>query len=111
MIGLCGILGGGFSVAYSAYVVMVYLLKADVQAGWTTMSLQIALLTFFLSIMLAFLVEYVLHIYSASTVRRRFFVSREIRSQSSRRSARLNVFDGKAHFSLGAPQDKPNAAE
>jgi hypothetical protein len=55
------------------------------------MSLQLSFLTFILSAMLALLSEYIVQIHAASFARRRFVVSREIRSQLSARSGRMNV--------------------
>jgi hypothetical protein len=102
---LCGIIGSCVALLYSVYVVASYMLKKDVQPGWTTLSLQISLLTFFASSMFALLAEYIVQIHSASSVRRRFFVSRELRSQRSRRGQRLNVVDGAGTYRLGAPED------
>jgi hypothetical protein len=101
---LCGIAGSGVALVYSVFVVLSYLLRKDIQPGWTTLSLQISLLTFFASSMFALLAEYIVQIHSASSVRRRFFVAREIRSQRSRRGQRLNVVDGAGQYRLGAPE-------
>jgi hypothetical protein len=108
---VCGIAGSALALVYSVYVVLVYLLKEDVQPGWTTISLQISLLTFFASAMFALLAEYIVQIHSASSVRRRFFVSREVRSQRSRRGQRLNVVDSAGTYRLGAPDEAEAAAE
>jgi hypothetical protein len=95
---------GGLSVLYSVYVFGIYLFKRDVAAGWTTMSLQLAAMMFFFSIVLLFLSEYVIQIHSASPPRnRRYLVVRELRSPLSRRTRRLNVVDGEGRFQLGKP--------
>lgn len=98
------LLGGVVSVIYSLYVFAVYLFKSDVAAGWTTISLQLAAMTFVFSTILLFIAEYVVQIYTASPPRsRRYLVLRELRSPTSRRSARLNIVDGEGEFRLGKP--------
>ena len=104
-ISIVGCFGSATGLAWSLYVVLVYFFKEDVQPGWTTMSLQLSFLTFILSGMLALLSEYIVQIHSASFARRRFIVSREIRSQLSARSGRMNVVDPNGHYRLGAPED------
>ena len=103
-ISIVGCVGSAVALAYSVYVVLVYLFKGDVQPGWATLSLQLAFLTFVLSLMFALLSEYIVQIYSASFARRRHIVSREIRSQLSRRSRGLNVVDPNGRYRLGAPE-------
>lgn len=96
--------GGLLSVLYSAYVVAVYLLKPHVEAGWTTLSLQLAGMMFIFSVVLMFLSEYVIQIHAANPPRgRRSLVLREVRSPLSRRSMRLNVVDALGEFHVGAP--------
>ncbi len=98
------LLGGGASLLYSAYVVAVYLLKPDVAAGWTTLSLQLAGMMFIFSVVLLFLSEYVIQIHAASAPRsRRHLVVRELRSPLSRRTGRLNLVDAEGKFHLGKP--------
>jgi hypothetical protein len=93
------------AVLYSGYVVAIYLFKADVAPGWTTISLQVALLMFLFSAMFAVLAEYVVQIHSSSAARRRHVVSRELRSPLTRRGARLNVVDSQGEYRLGAPPE------
>lgn len=100
--------GGLLSVLYSVYVVAVYLFKPHVEAGWTTLSLQLAGMMFIFSVVLMFLSEYVIQIHAANPPRgRRTVVLREVRSPLSRRSMRLNVVDALGEFHVGAP---PGAA-
>lgn len=97
--------GGVVSVLYSVYVFAVFLLKRDVAAGWTTLSLQLAGMMFVFSVVLLLLSEYVLQIHAASPPRnRRYLVVRELRSPLSRRTARLNVVDADGRFQLGKPE-------
>jgi hypothetical protein len=96
--------GGVLSVAYALYVVTIFLFKADVAAGWTTISLQLAALMFMFSLMFLFLTEYVIQIHAANPPRsRRQMVVRELRSPLSRHAGRLNVVDAGGRFALGAP--------
>jgi polyisoprenyl-phosphate glycosyltransferase len=108
-ISIVGCLGSAVAFAYSVYVVLVYLFKGDVQPGWATLSLQLAFLTFVISVMFALLSEYIVQIHSASFARRRHVVSREIRSQLSRRSRGLNVVDTNGRYRLGAPEGLESA--
>lgn len=100
------VLGGALSVIYSLYVVAIFLLKPDVAAGWTTISLQLAALMFIFSLLFLFLSEYVIQIHAANPPRsRRYLVLRELRSPLSRRSRRLNVVDTQGQFHVGAPEE------
>jgi hypothetical protein len=88
-------LGGILSALYSVYVFAVFLLKRDVAAGWTTLSLQLSGMMFIFS---------VIQLYAGAPPRsRRHLVLRELRSPSSRRAGRLNVVDADGRFQLGAP--------
>lgn len=106
------LLGGAVSVLYSLYVFAVYLLKPNVAAGWTTISLQLAVMMFIFSIVLLFIGEYVIQIHSASPPRsRRYLVLRELRSSLSRRSMRLNIVNAEGQFQLGQPAWLTSAGE
>jgi polyisoprenyl-phosphate glycosyltransferase len=99
-----GFMGGILSAAYAIYVVVIYLFKAHVEPGWTTLSLQSAGMMFFFSLQFLFLSEYLVQILSTSpTTSRRQLVARELRSTLSGRSRRLNVVDSEGQFQLGAP--------
>jgi hypothetical protein len=100
-----GFAGGIASVAYAIYVVVVFMFKANVEPGWTTLSLQSAGMMFLFSLQFLFLSEYLVQILSTSpTTSRRQFVARELRSTLSNRSRRLNVVDSEGRFQLGAPK-------
>jgi hypothetical protein len=103
VIGVVTIISSMLSIFYAVYVVLIYLLKPDVAAGWTTLSLQIAGMMFLFSIMLALLSEYVVQIYTATSVRRRGLIVRELRSDRSSSANRLNVVDHTGSFKIGAP--------
>jgi hypothetical protein len=98
--------GGALSALYTVYVVIIYLFKPNVAAGWTTLSLQLAGMMFIFSLVFLFLCEYVIEIHAAHPPRsRRHRVTRELRSPLSRRSARLNVVDFNGQLQIGAPAD------
>lgn len=97
--------GGIMSVVYAVYVVLIYLLKTDVEPGWTTLSLQLAGMIFLFSTQFLFLSEYLVQILSTSPASgRRQLVARELRGGLSRRSGRLNVVGKEGQFYLGAPE-------
>jgi hypothetical protein len=101
-----GLLGGVLSLVHATYVVVVYVFKRNVIAGWTTTSLQLAAMMFIFSVLFMLLSEYVLQIHAANPPRSlRHLVLRELRSPLSRRSARLNVVDAQGKFQLGAPPE------
>jgi hypothetical protein len=94
---------GALSLLYSVYVVAVFLFKPDVLAGWTTLSLQISGMMFLFSLLFALMAEYVLGIYRGLAPRRRYVITRELRSPKRRHAARLNVVDEDGTFHIGMP--------
>jgi hypothetical protein len=104
LLGLFAMLASALSLLYAAYVVLVFFLKPHVEAGWTTLSLQMAGMMFLFSLMFWLLSEYVVQIHAATGGRRRRTVVRELRSERTARSSRLNVVDETGAFRLGAPE-------
>jgi hypothetical protein len=102
---LLAISTGILSLLYSTYVVVVYFTKADVQAGWTTISLEISSMMLLFSIILTLISEYVLQIHSRLPARRRYVVVRELRSTRTRRPKRLNLAVGDGQLELKPNQD------
>ena len=99
-----GLAAGCLSLLYAMFVVFVYLTRADVQAGWTTVSLQISGMMFIFSTLFMILGEYVILILSANPPRsRRHLIVRELNSQLSRRRTQLNVVDAQGKYQVGAP--------
>jgi polyisoprenyl-phosphate glycosyltransferase len=96
--------GGMLSLIYSLYVVGVYLFKPVVEAGWTTMSLQISGMMFLFSLLFALMAEYMLSIYRGLSPRRRYVITRELHSPRRRHSHRLNVINEEGNFHLGMPE-------
>ena len=81
------------SVAYAAYVVITRLLMENVASGWATLSLQVSILFFFISIVLAVMCEYLLQILETSTRRPVYHVARELHSSTLDYEQDLNVCD------------------
>jgi dolichol-phosphate mannosyltransferase len=57
LVSVFGLLGSGLSLCYSLYVVIIYFFNPHVQAGWTTLSLQVSGLFALVFLMLALLGE------------------------------------------------------
>lgn len=88
------------SVLYSLYVVSIYLLKDDVAPGWTTLSLQLSVTFFLLSMALGILSEYVVYISNLTSRPPRYHIAREFTSNVTSRKQKLNVLLDNA-----SPQD------
>lgn len=93
---------GALSLLYTIYVIVIYLFKADVAPGWTTTSLQLAVLMVMVSLMFWMIAEYIMAIRAALPPRRRIVVARELRSERTLSSGLLNVIDGEGrNYRLG----------
>jgi hypothetical protein len=103
LMGVISIASSLLSLIYAVYVVLVYFLKPDIAHGWTTLSLQTAGMMFLFSIMFWLLSEHVVQIHSVlASRRRRRVIVRELRSEQSHRSERLNVVDERGEHRFGA---------
>lgn len=65
------------NLLYALYVVAIYLFKRNVAEGWTTMSLQMTGMFFFLFLILAVLCEYVGRILEETQARPLYVVASE----------------------------------
>jgi glycosyltransferase involved in cell wall biosynthesis len=65
------------NLVYALYIMLVYALKSDVEAGWTTMSMQMTGMFFFLFLILAVLCEYVGRILEETQERPLYYVMNE----------------------------------
>ncbi|MFQ3671144.1 MAG: glycosyltransferase, partial [Verrucomicrobiia bacterium] len=72
-----GLLMSGLNVLYAGYILIVYFMKPDVAEGWTTMSMQMTGMFFFLFLILAVLCEYVGRILEESQDRPLYLVAAE----------------------------------
>lgn len=72
-----GLLGAILNLLYAAYVVAIYLIKTDVAAGWTTLSLQQSGMFFLVCLTLTVLSEYVGTILGEVRSRPLYFIAQE----------------------------------
>lgn len=77
---IAGLLGAFMNLVYAIYVVVVFLIKPNVAAGWTTMSLQVSGMFFFVCLILAVLSEYVGIILGEVRSRPLYFIAQEANS-------------------------------
>lgn len=75
-----GLLGAILNLFYAGYVVVIYLIKPDVAAGWTTLSLQQSGMFFFVCLILTVLSEYVGTILGEVRSRPLYFIASEATS-------------------------------
>jgi glycosyltransferase involved in cell wall biosynthesis len=94
LVSVLGLAGSGLSLAYSLYVVGVYLFKPDVMPGWTTISLQMSGLFFLVFVMLTLIGEHLGRLLDEAIDRPLYHV-REEQSSSVMLAdlARRNVMD------------------
>lgn len=97
------------SVVYSLYVVVIYLTKEDVAPGWTTISLQLSVIFFLLSMSLGVLSEYIVYITNLTAKPPRYHIAREFRSDVISRKKRLNVLLDEVAGIRGDVRDAPAA--
>jgi glycosyltransferase involved in cell wall biosynthesis len=75
-----GLVASSVNLLYMVYIVLVYLLKPDVAAGWTTLSMQTTVMFFLLFVILTVLSEYVALALEESQRRPAYFVAAEMNS-------------------------------
>ena len=83
--------GAGANLVYSVYVLAIAFLKADVAAGWVSLSLQQSGMFFLLSLVLLVLGEYILHMTSLSNEGPLYHVGQEFTSARMTRREKLNI--------------------
>lgn len=79
------------SVIYAVYIVLTRLLLQTVAPGWATLSLQVSLLFFFVSIVLAVMCEYLLQILETTNRRPVYHIANERYSSTMEYERELNV--------------------
>lgn len=75
-----GLLGAFLNLLYACYVVAIFLIKPTVAEGWTTLSLQLSGMFFFVCLILAVLSEYVGTILGEVRSRPLYFIAQEANS-------------------------------
>jgi hypothetical protein len=83
--------GAVSNMAYSLYVLGIWLFKEDVAPGWVSMSLQQSGMFFLISLVLLVLGEYILNMASLSNEGPLYHIGQEFRSHIIKRSKSLNV--------------------
>lgn len=87
---ICG-LGAVGAVSYSVYVIVIYMVKADVVPGWTTVSLILSAMFLTMSLVLGMLSEYLILLLDPGTRRGRYEIAEELSSTIQPRHRLLNV--------------------
>ncbi|WP_297527232.1 glycosyltransferase [Thiohalobacter sp.] len=95
VVGLTSI-GATINLAYVLYVLLIAILKEEVEPGWITLSLQQSGMFFLLSVALLVLSEYVLYIVSLVEDKPSALVNQQFTSANVPRFDRLNIKDIKA---------------
>lgn len=80
MVTAAGMLGALLNLLYACYVVVIFLIKPNVAQGWTTLSLQLSGMFFFVCLILAVLSEYVGTILGEVRSRPLYFIAQEANS-------------------------------
>lgn len=81
------------NVGYMGYALVSKLLEADVQPGWTTLSLQISGMFLLISVILGIIAEHLIALDRAVNRRPRYVVLREVRSPLSKAWLARNVVE------------------
>jgi hypothetical protein len=87
-----GVLASALNLLYVVFIVVIYFVKEDVAAGWTTLSMQSAGMFFFVFLILTVMSEYVGHILVETTNRPLYHVLEE------RTSATLVADEGRRNI-------------
>lgn len=80
LVTVAGLIGAFLNLIYAVYVVVIFLIKPNVAAGWTTLSLQQSGMFFFVCLILAVLSEYVGTILGEVRSRPLYFIAQEANS-------------------------------
>ena len=79
---LLGLAAGALSLVYAGYVVVVTFTQERVAAGWPTTSLELSLMFFVVTVILAVQAEYIGRILSESRREAGYFIVEEIESDT-----------------------------
>lgn len=79
------------SLAYSVYVVLIWVFKEDIAPGWVSLSMQQSGMFFLISLVLLVLSEYVLEISRKANSGPAYYIANEFTSARLIRKERLNV--------------------
>jgi hypothetical protein len=79
------------ALSYSAYVIVIYLVKSNVVPGWTTVSLILSAMFLTMSLVLGMLSEYLILLLDPGARRGRYEIAEELSSTVQPRHKLLNV--------------------
>lgn len=79
---IIGVLAGLFNLLYAVYVIVVRLVSDRVAEGWTTTSLQLSLMFFVVSVIIAVQAEYIGRILTESRREPSYFIMEELESET-----------------------------
>ena len=106
---LTAFLASSGSLLFAVYVVAVALFKRRVVEGWITLALPMAVMFFFVSLILGMLSEYIYILAQQSGNRPTYLVAHESLSSVLDIQQKLNVVEGSGHFaSLPAEERQRN---
>lgn len=91
MVTSLSLFGAIANLIYSAYVVLIGMLKTDVAPGWISLSLQQSGMFFLISLVLLVLGEYILHMATLSNEGPLYHVGQEFTSARITRREKLNI--------------------
>ncbi len=87
-----------FNIAYAGYVLLVRFVRDDVVEGWSSLSLQSALMFFLLFTLIAALTEAVGHLVSLFQTQDRYHIFRQQHSALLEQEQQLNVMSGSRYL-------------
>lgn len=93
--------GAAANLIYSVYVVIIGLLKADVEPGWISLSLQQSGMFFLISLVLFVLGEYILHMANLSSEGPPYYIGQEFTSSRMIHREKLNIESVAPQFQNG----------
>jgi glycosyltransferase involved in cell wall biosynthesis len=73
-----GLVASGVNLLYAAYAIIVYILNKKVSEGWTTLSLELAVMFFVLFIILSVMCEYIGRILEETRVQPAYHIMEEL---------------------------------
>lgn len=93
LISLMSLLGAGFNLLYSFYVVLIAIFKEKVAEGWITLSLQQAFMFFMVFLVFMVFGEYVAHLIALNERNEKYSVTDDFFSSVVTRKSKLNVLN------------------
>ncbi len=80
VVSMLGIVASAINLGYAVYAIFIYFFDSHVSNGWTTLSLEMAIMFFLLFIMLSVICEYIGRILEETRVRPAYHIMEELSS-------------------------------